>query len=147
MKYISTDVAKRLLANADLVNLISDRLYFDGIPRQGAVYPLVLVSDISLVPEYSLDGEVDAQTSQIQVDYWTDGKEALQGPKKAKEGGELIATILSGYRGQLGDNTDCKSCRIIRSNVLASQPLPGSDIHRRFSSHDFEIISSTLATA
>lgn len=146
MKYVSTDVAKQLLANADVVNLVSDRVYFEGIP-QGASYPLILVSDISLVPEYVLQGEVDAQTSQIQVDYWTDGQDALRGPKKAKEGGELIASILSGYRGQLGEETDCKSCRIIRNNILASQPLPGSDIHRRYASMDFEIISSTLATA
>lgn len=125
-----------LRGSTAIVDAFSDRIYPELIPQHVRDWQeAMVVNEISTVPEMYLGGEVGRHTSIIQVDVWTDGQ---GGRKRANDLGELVRNRLSGYRGQFG--TGCFGvAEMIRSDTLASDPLPGSDIHRRRVSMDFRV--------
>ena len=138
MTYLTKDVADQLLASAAIVDVVSDRVYPDRVP-QGVAYPAIVISDLSNDPEYILTGEAGVHTSIVSIDGWTDGR---GGRASINDLSELIRNRLSGYSGTLGTGVTAHSCRMIRNNTLAADPLQGSDQHRRRASLDFEIIHS-----
>jgi hypothetical protein len=139
MTFILKDIRDRLETSTNIANEFGERIYADTAP-QNAVYPFILLSDLSAQPEYYLEGEVGTHTSQIQVDVWTDG---TGGKQKANELGELVRNRLSGYRGTIGGEEGAYgTIRMIRNDSTAPPPLEGSSEHRRRVSMDFEIIHS-----
>lgn len=147
MTYLCKDIADHLSASVSIRDAVGDRIYPDIAPqpvRAGQaveLYPLIIISDLTNTPEYSLAGESGTHSSMIQVDVWTDG---TGGKHRSNEIGELVRNRLSGYRGRFG--TGCYgTARMIRNNSVAAPPVDGSDTHRRRVSMDFEITHSASA--
>ncbi len=143
MTFLSKDIRDHLAGSTAILNDVGDNIYPEVIPQGVEYEKAIVINDISNEPEYYLRGEVGKHTSQIQIDYWTDGQ---GGKQTANAGEELIRNRLNGYKGQLG--TGCYgSCRMIHNNSLSAPPFDGSDTNRRRVSMDFEIIhSATVPT-
>lgn len=139
MTNLLRDIRDHLITDSDIVTAFGGRIYPDVVP-QGTAYPYINLSDVSSSPEYDLDGEVGTHISIVTVDVWTDGT----GRRAAAERlGDLVRNMLSGFKGQFGDSGQwCSGCEMQRNNILASDPLPGSDEHRRRVSMDFQITHS-----
>lgn len=137
MTNLLRDIRDHLQTSEDINEAFGDRIFPDVVPQKTA-YPYINLSDVSGSVPYSLAGEVGTHESIITVDVWTDGT----GRRAAAERlGELVRNMLSGYRGQLGESGQmCYGCTLQRPlQILASDPLPGSDQHRRRASMDFSI--------
>lgn len=135
MTYLLKAVRDYLVTSAEVAEKFCDRIYPDRAP-QAAAYPFLNLSDLSNDPEEGLSGEVGNHESIITVDIWTDGG---LGAPEANQLGEVVRNMLSGYKGALNDDVWCNGCHVIRNQSLASDPLPGSDTHRRRVSQDYRI--------
>ena len=139
MTYLLKDIRDHLQTSDDIDDAFADRIFADSVP-QGTSYPFINLSDVSNSPEEDLAGEVGTHESIITVDVWTDG---TGGPQTAREYGEMVRNMLSGYKGQLGTGVWCNGAHLIRNQVLASDPAqPGGDTHRRRVSQDYRIFHS-----
>lgn len=136
MTNLLRDIRDHLQTDSDVSDAFGDRMYPDVVP-QGTAYPYINLSSISNSPEYDLDGEIGTHVSIVTVDVWTNGT----GRRAAAERlGDLVRNMLSGFKGQLGTEGQwVNGCAMIRNNILAGDPLPGSDEHRRRVSMDFQI--------
>ena len=136
MTFLSRDIRDHLAGSTAITNDVSDKIYADFIPQGVQYEKAIVINDITNDPEHYLAGEAGIHTSQIQIDYWTDG---TGGKAAVNTGSELIRNRLNGYKGQLG--TGCHgSVRMIRNDSLATPPVDGSDRRPRRQSMDFEII-------
>ena len=126
-----------LSGSAELVNLVSSRIYPDHAPED-LNSDFILITESNFTPASGLAGEVGTATSVIQIDFWASGK---NGRGRAKEGGALIRNRLSEYRGALNDTIFANGCHFIRGpQILASTPVDKSGVHRMRCSMDVEII-------
>lgn len=141
MTFLSKDIRDHLAGSVNIVNDVGDNIYADAIPQskngQNPFRPekAIVINDLSNDPAMYLGGESGTHVSQIQIDYWTDGKGSAA---VVNAGTELIRNRLNGYKGQFG--TGCYGvAHMLRNNSVAAPPFNGSDVHRRRGMMDFEI--------
>lgn len=129
-----------LQASDAISNAVGSRIYADVMP-QGETRDRINISKISFTPEYGLAGECGNGTSVIQLDYWSQHKDAVA---HVKDGGQMIRNRISGYRGPLNEHVFANSCILLRGpEETASAPTDASGIFRRRSTIDVEIIHTT----
>lgn len=146
MTFLAKDIRDHLVGSAAIVNAVSDRIFPDAIPQEKrssgqrmALYPCIVLEDISNDPEMYLGGEAGTHTSMIQIDVWV--VDSGNGKHKANEISELVRNRLNGYRGVFG--TGCYgTARMERKSSPITSPADGSDTYTRRVSMDFEIIHS-----
>lgn len=84
---------------------------------------LIIITEISNVPQYTLIGEAGKHDKVVQVVAYS------ATPGAAFSLAELVRNRLSGYRGVIGDGdaSSVESCRIISGGAGQDQPRDKSD--------------------
>jgi hypothetical protein len=104
---IDEAVEERLLADASLAALVSDRVYPDKYP-QGVSFPFVVYHQVSETAGYSHDGDSNLDTDRFQFDCYGSTKASAQAVKNA------LRALLSGKRFT-ASNIRVTSCRLDNS--------------------------------
>ena len=82
-----------LLRDADLLALISDRLYPDAAPHASTPFPYIVYFEVSFSTDHSLAGPTGLREVRIQFDVYSKAK------KEAHDIRERILAVWDGYRG------------------------------------------------
>lgn len=113
----------RLLANTDVAALVGTRIYTLQADQKAA-HPLVILQEISGVPEYSSDGEAGIAQSRVQVSNWSTTH------AQARSLANKIRLSLSGFRGDIGTSPAFKVHAIFIDNAHdTTDQTPGVDQH------------------
>jgi len=125
---IEQQLAEFFRADDAIRDRVAVRIY-PGRAPQGVQGEVIILTEITSTPTYTIDLEAGVHEKIVQVDCYA------ATAKAAYELSELIRTRLSGYRGDIGTTTPAyaESCRIISSGQETEQPSDASDrwIHRR----------------
>lgn len=105
---IEYDVRTKLLATSGVTTITGSgtaaRIYVDHLP-QNPVYPALVISLVSDVPEYAISGAAGVREARIQIDCLAhEHQESDDGYHTARTLGEAVITALSGFRGMAGSS-------------------------------------------
>lgn len=79
-----SDLQQLLLADAQMVNLVADRVYVDEAPAEASM-PLVILKQIADRPIRGLDNSLHARQEVVQLESWHERRALAQEVHRAVE--------------------------------------------------------------
>lgn len=89
------DLRSMILASVSVASVVQERVYWGERP-QGSRVPAVVLTRISEVPTYHMEGVVGLTETRVQIDGYAATYAASEALRSALDG------LLSGYRGTFG---------------------------------------------
>jgi hypothetical protein len=90
-----------MAADATLAAIVSDRIYPIRMPDDLATFPAVTYQRVSGGREVAHDGDAALTRPRFQISVWG------QGYKEVRQATQAVLDLFSGYKGAIGDHTDC----------------------------------------